>query len=106
MEKITMKEFEERIKQDEALMVKAKEITGKGEELKAKIDAFAASLGYEIDYDGELVPVSDDEMDRVAGGGDEECNHSYEEVDRHPSIFCEIAVYRCRRCGDLDVRIE
>jgi len=71
MEKITVKEFEERIEKDEALTAKAKEIIGGDGNLNEKAEkilSFAASLGYEPELDDELLAVSDDEMDKVVGG--------------------------------------
>ncbi len=68
MEKITVKDFEEMIIRDRALAAEAKEITGEGEEKKEKIAAFAASLGYEIDFGGEPREFSPDEMENAAGG--------------------------------------
>ena len=67
MEKITMQELKEKIKNDEALRAKADQITGSGEELQQKIKDFATSLGYEI---AEEAPrkMSLDDLDAVSGG--------------------------------------
>jgi len=107
MEKITMKEFEERIAKDEALKAKAKETFGKGEEKIEKVKNFAASLGYELDLEDELLPVSDDEMDQVAGGGgDKDCNHSFVEIGRSYHILFDYIEYKCSKCGAIDYRFE
>ena len=112
MEKITMKEFEERIKKDEALTAKAKEAIGNGAELNEKIQTFAASLGYEIDFESQMAPedllkhieeegydLTDEEMDRVAGGSDDwkagvcpKCGCPFSQYNE------ETKTYFCTRC--------
>ena len=107
-----MKEFEERIKKDEALMAKAKEALGNGEKLNEKIQTFAASLGYEIDFESQMAPedllkhveeegydLTDEEMDQIAGGGEWEneccprCGHTG--TMYNPALKKS----RCGKCG-------
>ena len=68
MEKITMENFEKMLAGDEALTAKAKAITGTGEEKKQKVIDLAASLGYELDFSNGMQPLSDEEVNGVAGG--------------------------------------
>ena len=115
MEKITMKDFEELISKNEALTAKAKEIIGEGEELKEKITAFAASLGYELECIGNIREITADEMENVAGGSPQdqsmspakqkraECKkkgHDWVLQKREKGVFWGYnAYYRCQRCG-------
>ena len=115
MEKITMKDFEELISKDEALTAKAKEITGEGEARKKEIIAFAASLGYELECIGNMLEITPDEMENVAGGGPQdqsmspakqkgaECKkkgHDWVLQKREKGVFWGYnAYYKCQRCG-------
>ena len=122
MEKITMKDFEERIAKDEALTAKAKELTGEGDALNEKISAFAASLGYELDFGGEpeendskRQEISIEMLEKVVGGGPQDqsmspakqkkviCKrkgHDWALVKREKGIFWGYnAYYQCNRCG-------
>ena len=111
MEKITMENFEKMLAGDEALTAKAKAITGTGEEKKQKVIDLAASLGYEIDFTDGMQPLSDEEVNGVAGGGlewpkhfvccppDYKVKHVWQETDREEGWIWDTVKYKCTRCG-------
>ena len=115
MEKITMENFEKKLAGDEALTAKAKAITGTGEEKKQKIIDLAASLGYEIDFSNGMQPLSDEEVENVAGGWpknhktnprvntccppDYNVKHVWQEISREEGWIWDTVKYRCARCG-------
>ena len=113
MEKITMENFEKMLAGDEALTAKAKAITGSGEEKKQKIIDLAASLGYEIDFNNGMQPLSDEDVENVAGGEirpslsfkccppDFRWPHIWEETSREEGWIWDTVKYTCRRCGDV-----
>ena len=83
---ITVKALEELAAKDEALTAKAKEITGEGEELKEKLKAFAASLGYELVPNGPK-ELSADQLENIEGGhGPEKIMYTYTNCE-HEWIF-------------------
>ena len=112
MEKITMENFEKMLAGDEALTAKAKAITGTGEEKKQKIIDLAASLGYELDFSNGMQPLSDEEVNGVAGGGlewpnlfvccppDYKLTHVWQETSREEGWIWDTVEYKCARCGD------
>jgi len=119
MEKITITDFEKLIGQDEALKAKVMGITGEGEALKDQLTALAASLGYGIDFDGELEALSDEEMDGVAGGGDVrdaieafknqlKCmkyGHDWKLDGSEMTPYAEFyQIFKCARCGITEKR--
>ena len=112
MEKITMENFEKMLAGDEALTVKAKAITGTGEEKKQKVIDLAASLGYELDFSNGMQPLSDEEVNGVAGGSDisygnpfvccppdYKLTHVWQETDREEGWIWDTVKYKCTRCG-------
>ena len=114
MEKITMENFEKMLAGDEALTAKAKAITGTGEEKKQKVIDLAASLGYEIDFTDGMQPLSDEEVNGVAGGSDisygnpfvccppdYKVKHVWQETSREEGLIWDTVKYTCRRCGDV-----
>ena len=116
MEKITMENFEKMLAGDEALTAKAKAITGSGEEKKQKIIDLAASLGYEIDFNNGMQPLSDEEVNGVAGGAvgfpnsfpntfvccppDYKVKHVWQEISREEGWIWDTVKYKCARCGE------
>jgi hypothetical protein len=116
MEKITMENFEKMLAGDEALTAKAKAITGTGEEKKQKIIDLAASLGYELDFSNGIQPLSDEEVENVAGGWhtdpkkkyrvhnccppDYKVKHVWQEISREEGWIWDTVEYRCARCGE------
>jgi len=100
MEKITERNFEELVAKDETLAAKAKELTGEGEELKAKVRTFAEALGYEL-VSGALQEISMDEMEQVSGGAREyNCLHEFVFVKRvKGKIWGWNRIEKCRKCG-------
>jgi len=116
MKKITPREFEELIQKDEALMAKAKEIIGEGEELKEKVKAFAASLGYEVVASG-MQELSLEDLENVAGGNnngicwddewrcsDGTFDHDWE-IDHIEDgiLFGYNYIMKCTKCGKEDM---
>ena len=116
MEKITMENFEKMLAGDEALTAKAKAITGTGEEKKQKVIDLAASLGYELDFSNGIQPLSDEEVENVAGGWhtdpkkkyrvhnccppDYKVKHVWQEISREEGWIWDTVEYRCARCGE------
>ena len=116
MEKITMENFEKMLAGDEALTAKAKAITGTGEEKKQKVIDLAASLGYELDFSNGMQPLSDEEVENVAGGlhtdpkkkyrvhnccpPDYKVKHVWQEISREEGWIWDTVEYRCARCGE------
>ena len=116
MEKITMENFEKMLAGDEALTAKAKAITGTGEEKKQKVIDLAASLGYELDFSNGIQPLSDEEVENVAGGlhtdpkkkyrvhnccpPDYKVKHVWQEISREEGWIWDTVEYRCARCGE------
>ena len=116
MEKITMENFEKMLAGDEALTAKAKAITGTGEEKKQKVIDLAASLGYDLDFSNGMQPLSDEEVENVAGGWhtdpkkkyrvhnccppDYKVKHVWQEISREEGWIWDTVEYRCARCGE------
>ena len=114
MEKITVENFEKMLAGDEALTAKAKAITGTGEEKKQKVIDLAASLGYELDFSNGMQPLSDEDVENVAGGGsrhqnplvytccppDYKVKHVWQEISREEGWIWDTVEYKCARCGD------
>ena len=116
MEKITVENFEKMLAGDEALTAKAKAITGTGEEKKQKVIDLAASLGYELDFSNGMQPLSDEEVENVAGGKhpdpktnprvytccppDYKVKHVWQETSREEGWIWDTVEYKCARCGD------
>ena len=100
MEKITMQDLEELVAKDEALTARMKEITGEGEELKEKIKAFAASMGYEL-VSGAQRGLTMEEMEKVSGGNRQyNCLHDFEFVKRvEGKLWGWNRIEKCRKCG-------
>ena len=108
MEKITMENFEKMLAGDEALTAKAKAITGTGEEKKQKVIDLAASLGYELDFSNGMQPLSDEEVNGVAGGAvefpnslvytccapDYKVKHVWQEISREEGWIWDTVKYR------------
>ena len=114
MKKITMENFEKMLAGDEALTAKAKAITGTGEEKKQKVIDLAASLGYDLDFSNGMQPLSDEEVNGVAGGSDisygnpfvccppdYKVKHVWQETSREEGLIWDTVKYTCRRCGDV-----
>jgi hypothetical protein len=115
MTPITMYEFEEIIKKDEALVAKAKEI-GSFEDKKEKaekIQAFAESLGYTLKVESAFQELTEDDLCSVTAGDGginciifdnhhTDCNHKLVYVKEIPGAYWGTnSLYRCTKCSKL-----
>ncbi len=115
MTPITMYQFEEIIKKDEALVAKAKEI-GSSEDKKEKaekIKEFAESLGYTLKVEDSFRELTEDDLDSVTGGDGgcnffivdnhhTDCNHQLVYVKEIPGAYWGTnSLYRCKKCSKL-----